>query len=390
MRRNWTAGCAKGRRRALAQPERRWLARAAWALVLVVTVVAIAVGASGRGRPQSLYQRTMAVAGQYKCPVCQGESVAASSAPEAVEIRDLIGKWLAEGRTEQQVRAHLVADYGQSILEKPPASGIGVLLWVLPAALVLLAVLGLAGAFWRWHLVIGGRAPLRAVALPGPVAGPAVTGSPGGQAGGGREGAPAAPPQAAPVAAGAPGRRSSARAQVRATGWRQRATLASGLALVVVAGALWYADRSSGPRQPGGTVSGGPGPASTSEQLRQAAALSAKDPSAALVIYSQVLASDPAQPTALTEEAWIYAEAGYKARAMTLLGQVERLHPDFDLAHLYRGLVLLDYERDPRAAAGEIRWYLSHGPSPSLVGLARQGLALAEHSSGKGKGKGKG
>jgi hypothetical protein len=327
----------------------------------------------------------MAVAGEYKCPVCQGESVAASSAPEAVEIRDLIGKWLEQGRTEQQVRAYLVADYGQSILEKPPASGIGVLLWGLPAALVALAVLGLAGAFWRWHLALRRRGPAPAPVPPGPSGDPVVSGSLPAQAGGASASRPVALRAGAPAApAGAPGRRLAATARARGAGWRQRATLASGLALIVVAGALWYADRSSGPRQPGGTVSGGPGPAGTAEQLRQAAALSAKDPSAALVIYGQVLASDPAQPTALTEEAWIYAEAGYEARAMTLLGRVEKSHPAYDLAHLYRGLVLLDYGHDPRAAAGEIRWYLSHGPDPSLVGSARQALALAGHGSAKG------
>ncbi len=353
------------------------MVRAAWALVLVALVVAIVAGASGRGRPQSLYQHTMAVAGEYKCPVCQGESVAASSAPEAVEIRDLIGKWLAEGRTEQQVRAYLVADYGQSILEKPPASGIGFLLWALPAALVGLAVLGLAGAFWRWHLALAGHGPAPTAFARVPASDPGASGPLQFEAAHVDGSAPAARTGRVVAATGA---------RAGGAGRRQRATLAAGLALVVVAGALWYADRSSGPRQPGGTVSGGPGPAATAQQLRQAAALTAKDPSAALVIYGQVLASDPAQPTALTEEAWIYAEAGYRARAMTLLARVEKWHPGYDLAHLYRGLVLLDYVHDPRAAAGEIRWYLSHGPDPSLVGLARQGLALAERGSGTGKG----
>ena len=69
------------------------------AAVAICAGVALAAGVfgGGAGHPPSLYQRTMAVAGEYRCPVCAGESVAASDAPEAVEIKGLVQQWLAEG-----------------------------------------------------------------------------------------------------------------------------------------------------------------------------------------------------------------------------------------------------------------------------------------------------
>ena len=347
----------------MGRPEGRWALRAAWALVAVAVAVALVVGSSGKSRPQSLYQRAVAIDAQYKCPVCQGESVAASNAPEAVEIRSLITRWLTEGRSPSQIRSYLVADYGTSILERPPATGLGILLWALPVAISLLGAVGLALAFWRW------RSP-----APGAAAAPARDGLAVAEvpAGSRDDDAPSPPP--GPVRSRWAG---PARSRGGVPSWYQRATLLAGLVLVALAGALWYADRSSAPRLPGGTVSGGPPAVDVGAQLAQAAALSAKNPTAALLIYSQVLAEQPNQPTALTEEGWIYAEAGFSAKGMALLGQAESTNPRFDLAHLYRGLVLLDYRHDPAGAVREFNWYLAHGPDASLAPLAHRALAEA-------------
>ena len=41
--------------------------------------------------------------------------------------------------------------YGESILLKPPSSGLGLLVWVLPVVAVALAIVGLGFAFVRWR-----------------------------------------------------------------------------------------------------------------------------------------------------------------------------------------------------------------------------------------------
>ena len=131
------------------------MAPALWAVLAVCVGLSLAVGSgaigTGHGKPPSLYQRTLQVAGEYRCPVCAGESVAASQAPEAVEIRQLVEHWLQEGDSQATIRSFLVHDYGLSILERPPASGVTVLVWVLPVVAGALAITGLGLGFVRWR-----------------------------------------------------------------------------------------------------------------------------------------------------------------------------------------------------------------------------------------------
>jgi cytochrome c-type biogenesis protein CcmH len=156
---------------------RRWRGAALWAAVVVVAGLALAVGAGafspGHGQPASLYQRTLEVAGQYRCPVCASESAAVSDAAEAVEIRSLIQGWLKKGDSQAQIRGYLVSDYGTSILEKPPASGLNTLVWALPAVAAALGIIGLGFGFpagggptpRRWPQPTGRSWPI----WPGPI-----------------------------------------------------------------------------------------------------------------------------------------------------------------------------------------------------------------------------
>jgi cytochrome c-type biogenesis protein CcmH len=341
-----------------------------WVVVGVVVGVALAAGSgafgAGRAEEPSIYQRAMQVAGEFRCPVCEGEAVSTSEAPEAVEIRDLIRGWLEEGRSEDQIRSYLVADYGGSVLERPPVSGLSAFVWVVPAAVVVLSAAGVGLRFRRWR---------RAGALAGPGRPPGSP--PGGDRaelpGAELPGAEASHAEASQVGAGRvdrgplPGRQ-------RHRG-RQHAMLVAGLALMAVAGVLWALDRSSVPRSAAGTATGGA--TGTAAELEQASSLASTDPAAALAVYGEVLASEPRQPAALAAEGWIYAEARFTGRAMGLLEEAEKADPGYGPAHLYRGLVLLGEEDRPAPAAAELKWYLSHSPTPALEAVAQQALREA-------------
>jgi tetratricopeptide (TPR) repeat protein len=147
------------------------------------------------------------------------------------------------------------------------------------------------------------------------------------------------------------------------------------MALVLLAAVLWLVDRSAAPRLPGDTITGGQN--GTSAALQQASALATTDPAAALAVYDEVLATQPDQPEALTDEGWIYAEGGLVDQAMARLDKAEKVDPSYDAAHFYRALVLLD-ERRPGPAAAELKWYLGHGPASTLVAAAHAALEQAE------------
>jgi cytochrome c-type biogenesis protein CcmH len=85
------------------------------------------------------------VAGELRCPDCQGLSVADSPSGSAAEIRSQIDQLLAAGHSADQVRSHFVDRFGEWILLAPRAP----IAWLLPGAVVLLGLAGLSAWIWR-------------------------------------------------------------------------------------------------------------------------------------------------------------------------------------------------------------------------------------------------
>jgi cytochrome c-type biogenesis protein CcmH len=119
----------------------RWLPIVAAGCLLAVAALAVVVALAPREQP-SVVERAEALAAELRCPDCQGLSVADSPTSSAREIRRQIDELLAGGATDDEVRAHFVARYGEWIRLAPSSP----LVWVLPFAVVIGGV-GLL-AFW--------------------------------------------------------------------------------------------------------------------------------------------------------------------------------------------------------------------------------------------------
>jgi cytochrome c-type biogenesis protein CcmH len=136
---------------------RRW---APWIVLVVVAAVALAIGVHRSGGPLSVDAETAHLASEVRCPVCQGETAEQSSAPASVQIRNQIRAELVAGESPGHILSGLEAAYGQGILEKPPARGVGLLVWLVPVVAVVVAVVGLGLAFARWRPRRGGAVPV--------------------------------------------------------------------------------------------------------------------------------------------------------------------------------------------------------------------------------------
>jgi cytochrome c-type biogenesis protein CcmH len=90
--------------------------------------------------PQTLDQRVYYVGEQLKCPVCQNESVADSSASIAEQMRLVIREQLQQGKSEQQVLQYFAAHYGNQILLTPSPQGFNLLAWLMPVAMLLIGL----------------------------------------------------------------------------------------------------------------------------------------------------------------------------------------------------------------------------------------------------------
>jgi len=122
----------------------------AWAALVVVVATAFAVGASSGGGPRTDAERVQALSEEIACPVCQGESVAQSNAPAALNIRREIARSVDAGRSDDEIRAFLARQYGEEQLLRPRGEGLSALVWVVPVVAVVVAATGLVLVFRRW------------------------------------------------------------------------------------------------------------------------------------------------------------------------------------------------------------------------------------------------
>jgi cytochrome c-type biogenesis protein CcmH len=82
---------------------------------------------------------------ELRCLVCQNESLADSSAPLAIDLKNEIRERMASGESDAQIKKFLVDRYGNFVIYRPPLENATLLLWLGP---LLLAVVG-AFALWR-------------------------------------------------------------------------------------------------------------------------------------------------------------------------------------------------------------------------------------------------
>jgi cytochrome c-type biogenesis protein CcmH len=83
--------------------------------------------------------RALALMENLRCIQCQGQSIHDSDAPIAQAMRHEVRTRVAKGDSDAKITAWLVERYGEWVNYAPPASGSGLLLWLIP-----LLVLGLA------------------------------------------------------------------------------------------------------------------------------------------------------------------------------------------------------------------------------------------------------
>jgi len=95
----------------------------------------------------TLEARARSLSKELRCMVCQNQSIDDSEAPLARDLRILVRERLQAGDSDRQVIDFLVARYGEFVLLRPRFSWHTAVLWLGPAAMLLIggcAVLVLA------------------------------------------------------------------------------------------------------------------------------------------------------------------------------------------------------------------------------------------------------
>jgi cytochrome c-type biogenesis protein CcmH len=89
----------------------------------------------------ALELRARQLSRELRCLVCQNQSIDDSHAELARDLRVLVRERLRAGDRDEDVRAFLVARYGDFVLLRPPFSANTLLLWLAPLLLAAAAAL---------------------------------------------------------------------------------------------------------------------------------------------------------------------------------------------------------------------------------------------------------
>jgi cytochrome c-type biogenesis protein CcmH len=87
---------------------------------------------------------------EVMCPIC-GTALGLSEAPQADRQREFIRDLIAQGKTEDEIKAELVAEYGDEVLAVPESEGFDLAAWLVPGAAILLAAIAILVGLRRWR-----------------------------------------------------------------------------------------------------------------------------------------------------------------------------------------------------------------------------------------------
>ena len=97
----------------------------------------------------ALEARVMVIAEELRCLVCQNETIAASHADLAVDLRNQIRVKLRQGQSPGQIRDFMVQRYGDFVLYNPPLKASTLVLWGGPFVLLLVGLGAMAANIRR-------------------------------------------------------------------------------------------------------------------------------------------------------------------------------------------------------------------------------------------------
>ena len=112
-------------------------------LVLMASALgsaALAIDSQPPFQDPTLQARYETLTHEFRCLVCQDETVADSNADLAADFRRQIHSMVAAGKSDAEIKSYMVSRYGDFVLYQPPLQSSTVFLWVGPFLLLLVGL----------------------------------------------------------------------------------------------------------------------------------------------------------------------------------------------------------------------------------------------------------
>jgi cytochrome c-type biogenesis protein CcmH len=101
-------------------------------ILMLVPAVSWAGEAQDMAKDPAVEKRLVNLASKMRCLVCQNESLEASHAELAQDLRRNIREQIKAGKTDQEITDYMVARYGDFVLYEPRVKSYTLPLWGLP------------------------------------------------------------------------------------------------------------------------------------------------------------------------------------------------------------------------------------------------------------------
>src|SRR4051812_15073803 len=106
------------------------------AVAVLALALAVLPGAAWAVTPQTSLPD---IEDEVMCPIC-GTLLELSNSPQAAGEKTFIAKLIAAGKSKQEIKDALVAQYGQEVLALPKGSGFDLTVYLVPVIAFLVAV----------------------------------------------------------------------------------------------------------------------------------------------------------------------------------------------------------------------------------------------------------
>jgi cytochrome c-type biogenesis protein CcmH/NrfF len=110
-----------------------------------IVICLLLVAAPAAADPQDVAND---ISNEVMSPFCDGVTLHDCGSRAAVELREQIETWAADGWSRDRIMNELVARYGEDVRGAPPFGGRGLLAWALPIAAVIV------GGLVAWRLAV--------------------------------------------------------------------------------------------------------------------------------------------------------------------------------------------------------------------------------------------
>jgi len=136
-------------------------------LLLGVALLTVAVGAPAALATPEPRTTLPAMEQQVMCVVCR-TPLAVANGPQAEAERRQIRRLISAGKSEQQIKDALVAQYGERVLALPRGDGFNLAVYLVPILAVAFGLLVLVLSLPRWRRRARARAAAPAPQAPAP------------------------------------------------------------------------------------------------------------------------------------------------------------------------------------------------------------------------------